>query len=92
MSGIYFKRIQWPEAGEGVGWAGRWNKIHHVLIIKAGHGHMWVCFNVFFTFGIEIPIVKEVFLSKMVLLLNFLNNATEIQIYKSCIFDGVRTI
>lgn len=63
-----------------------------MLIIKAGHGHMRICFNVFFTLGIEIPIVKEVFLSKMVLLLNFLNNATEIQMYKSCIFDGVRTI
>lgn len=53
-----------------------------MLIIKAGHGHMGICFNIFFTFVIENFHSKKVFLSKMVLFLGFLNNVTKIQIHK----------
>ena len=93
MSGIYFKIIQWPRGrGRSGGGAWRWYKTHHMLIIKAGHGHMGICFNIFFTFVIEKFHSKKVFLSKMVLFLGFLNNVTKIQIHKSYVFDGIRTV
>ena len=53
---------------------------------------MGICFNIFFTFVIEKFHSKKVFLSKMVLFLGFLNNVTKIQIHKSYVFDGIRTV
>lgn len=54
---------------------------------------MGICFTIFFSFVIENSHSKKVFLSKLVLFLGFLNNATnEIQIHNNYVFDRIRTV